>query len=245
MTESLSFVLVNESTTTDPALGGPLDDATMSTIAAAVEMQLNRDIAPEWGGDYHVRVDLAANVQPTEVAVIIRDSLPEAPGAAGYHDLENGAAVVYIGRDGSNSLTLGTNALSVTISHECGEVAGDRGANVWADDDAGHEYAQELCDGVESMTYMIGGVTVSDWLMRAFFTPGAPGPYSYLQATGHTGGPAGPFQTAAANGGDYQIERNVDENGATQVTAKGSPKNPKRVAHPSSRAYRRGVRLAA
>lgn len=243
MTEALSFVLVNQSTTTDPALGGALDDATLDQIASSVEMQLNRDASPEWGGSYHVRRDVAANVQPTECGIFIKDSLPEAPGAAGYHaTLANGAPVEYIGRDGSNSLTLGGQALSVTISHECLEVLGDRAANVWADNGQGTEFAQELCDAVESYSYMVGGVAVSDFVLRAFFTPGAPGPYSYMQGAGLDAGPPGPFQTASASGGDYQLERTIDENGVQQVTAKGTPKNPTRTKHFVSRASRRGLK---
>ena len=244
MPAQLSFVLVNESTAVGDEYGGALTDEILTHIAACVELQLNRDIAPEWGGSYAVRCGAkdGSDVKSSEVAIWIKDSLPEAPGAAGYHaTLPNGAPVEYIGRDGSNSLIKGGQALSVTISHECAEVAGDRAANFWADKGDGVEVALELSDAVESYYYDIDGVSVSDFLTRAFFTPGAPGPYSYL------GMPSAPFVTANAGGGDYQLERSVDENGVQQVTARGVIPDHrfKRKSHWSSRSYRRGLRLVA
>src|SRR4029077_10486598 len=140
----MRFVLVNESTTAASSLGGPLTPDVLQDVAVAISWQLNGDVAAEWGGvgTYSLRVGKndGSDVQPSEIAIWIKNALPDAPGAAGYHDrLPNGAPVVYIGRDGSNSLTRGSNALSVTISHECCEAAGDPPANFWADRGDGNE----------------------------------------------------------------------------------------------------------
>lgn len=238
--KAVSFVLVNESTTTDLALGGELTPVVLQQIASAIELQLNTDVADEWGGVYAVRVDTSeANAHEDEIPILIKDSLPEAPGAAGYHaTTPTGQPVIYVGRDGSNSLIIGGQALSVTISHECCEAAGDPGANRWADDGAGSEFALELCDAVESFYYQIAGVCVSDFVTQNFFVPGAPGPYSRTKAA------TAALTTATANGGDYQIVRAVNESGAQQVTAKGTiaPHRLARKRHPMSRSFRRGLR---
>jgi hypothetical protein len=176
----MRFVLVNESTTSAASLGGLLTPDVLQDIAVAISWQLNGDVAAEWGGvgTYSLRVGKndGSDVQASEIAIWIKDALPDAPGAAGYHDrLPNGAPVVYIGRDGSNSLTRGVNALSVTISHECCEAAGDPPANFWADRGDGNEEALELCDRVEDTTYPApNGVALSNFLLRASFDPGAP-----------------------------------------------------------------------
>lgn len=50
-------------------------------------------------------------------------------------------------------------------------------------------------------------VQVSNWLLRSWFIPGAAGPYDYMTLAKLPGAvaPAGPLQTAAGHGGNYQI----------------------------------------
>lgn len=205
------FVLVNECS--NRRLGPMLE-----TIRTALEIQLGADVAPVWGGDHFVRIGASDGscVQADEVAVWIKDSLPEAPGAAGYHDrLPSGAPVEYVSCAHDQDLVTGPLALSVTLSHECIEVIGNPAANLWVEGPGGVEYARELCDAVESYAYEINGVMVSDFLLPSFFDPGAEGPYSFMNK------PKEPFKTAGANGGDYQIERVV--RGANHyVTARGT-----------------------
>jgi hypothetical protein len=69
-----------------------------------------------------------------------------------------------------------------------------------------------VCDAVEVQTYgkkcKDGTVVqVSNWLMRSWFIPGAAGPYDYMSSAklGGAVAPAGPLQTAAGHGGNYQI----------------------------------------
>lgn len=245
-----SFVLVNESTRTDDAVGGELSQETLAHIASVIEMQLNRDVAPEYGGNYAVTIGITrGTVASDETAIIVRD-LSDTPGAAGYHDrLTNGAAVAYVFRDGSNSLTTGGNALSVTLSHEICEIIGDPGANQWADmvsDSAGtlKQAAKELCDAVESFSYEIDGVSVSDFLLPRFFAPGAVAADGKLSFMGK---PVRAFETVAADGADYQAVRTLVQSDEGQVMARvtlegGTMAAHKlaRKAHPWSRTSRRG-----
>jgi hypothetical protein len=253
----MRFVLVNESTSTSASQGGALAPDVLQDIAVAASWQLNGDVAAEWGGagTYSLRVGKpdGSDVQPTEIAIWIKDALPDAPGAAGYHDrLDNGAAVVYIGRDGSNTLTQGANALSVTISHECCEAAGDPPANFWADRGDGNEEALELCDRVEDTSYAApNGVTVSNFLLRAAFDPGAGGPYDKLgvlkDRTAMTPGGYVILRTASSDehqetpGATAAAGRRV----AYRVSIQGTIRKVKlaKKKNPSSRTYKRGVRL--
>jgi hypothetical protein len=247
----MRFVLVNQSTTTDPGNGGALLPDILQSIAVACSWQLNGDVAAAWGGagTYDVRVGKndGSDVQPTEIAVWIKDALPDAPGAAGYHDrLPNGATVVYIGRDGSNSLTEGSSALSVTISHECCEAVGDPPANFWADRGDGNEEALELCDRVEDTVYQApNGVAVSNFLLRTAFDPGATAPFDKLgvltERTALTPGGYVILRTAGTEsqqtGGGQKAMHHVRVQGQIPKKKLAKKKNV------TSRTYRRGVRL--
>jgi hypothetical protein len=222
-----TFVLINENA------GADVTQAVLDEIAEAVNAALQGEFKDAWGYDYLCRAgtDLAS-VGPNEKAVRIQaDSTVQ--GAAGFHD--DGSIQVF--RDGLPSLTSGAFALSVVISHEIFETAGDLAANRWADDGGGTEYALELCDAVEAYSYKgWNGVALSDFLLPAFFDPTGEAPYSHAQYA-----PA-PFTTAPASGADYQIVRRVSESGAQQVTAiQGSiPESRKNAKiHPSSRTSRR------
>jgi hypothetical protein len=244
-----TFAIVNESTRTDDAVGGELTSDILQSFANAIQMQLNRDVSPEWGGNFAVYVAPSrAEVKPTETAIILRD-LSDTPGAAGYHfRLDNGAACAFVFRDGS-TLTAGPSALSVTMSHEIIETWIDPGANRWADtvDASGlaFEDALEGCDAVESFWYEIDGVAVSDFLYPRFFSPGsvrADGKLSYLDK------PLVAGETVGADGGDYQIKRRVTASESVvtaHVRAHGKVALHKlaRKKHPWSRSSRRGVML--
>ncbi len=228
-----TFVLINEATTSP--LVGPLTPAWLIQAATSITAQLNRDFAPHWGGSYLVRVGTGPSaIIKGEIVFAILDSLPNAPGAIAYHDV-NGIAVpvAFLGLSTCGSLA----EVSTAISHECCETGADPGANVWADNGAGTEFALEACDAVESAVYQIDGITVSDFVLPCFFAANSVGPYSLMNTA-----PA-PFTTA---GGGYQITRN---SGTGEVQVQGdlkvSPRGKRALAglhHWSSRTARRGVK---
>lgn len=222
------FVLV------DDGAGADVTPAILTQIAAAVQRQVREHWAPHWG---HPGVTITTGPAPgpsdPEVPVYICAS-SDVPGAAGYHDDEG----IYVFRDGLPSLLSGAFSLSVVISHEILEALGDPGANRWADTGRGFMVALEMCDVVESFSYEIDGVSVSDFTLPSFFDPTGQAPYSYLNK------PGAPMTIASANGADYQIELKVNESGAQQVTAALDAHPRKSVkTHPSSRTSRRGVGL--
>jgi hypothetical protein len=230
-----SFVLLNEASTSP--LASQVTPEWLVTAAQAVNVQLNRDFSPEWGGSYLVRVGSSSgDILAGEIIFAVVDSLPDAPGAIAYHDV-NGQAVpvAFLALSTCNSL----DDVSTAISHECCETGGDSECNLWADSAQGQEAAREACDAVESGSYDIGGVRLSDFVLQSFFAPNGQAPYSYVQSTGGTG-PSGPFMTAA---GGYQIVRN---SGTGETSIQGEIKATHKLAkarHWSGRVWRRGVRI--
>jgi hypothetical protein len=238
----VDFVLIDESTpaTAGAAFGGTLTPAELVAIAAALTVYANRDVAAYWGGAYRVRAGSAAtDVQTREIVCAILDALPAAPGAVAYHDVQGAEVpVVFLARSQCNSISTGPDSISGALSHELAETAGDPACNKWVDDGQGHEWAHELCDAVQEWGYSIDWIDVSDFVLPSFFAPGSTGPYNFLALTG---GPALSAALATAPGG-YQIQRSSG-GGETQVTGDVPSHRMARKRHPSSRTFRRGVRL--
>lgn len=230
------FVLLDESAGATTGDGSALTAQILSDIAAACTVQLNRDLSAEWGGNYEVRVGAGAgDIQPGEWVFAILPTLPNAPSAIAYHDVDgNGVPTLFDGITLSQTLTGPGNSLSVGISHELCETAGDEGCNDWCDDGNGQSFAKELCDAVENNTYAINAVFMSDFLLKSFFVAGRKGPYNYMASAALGGvGPAAPFATAS---GGYQITR-AQGAGETQVWGMAA----RRGWRAGSRRHRRGV----
>jgi hypothetical protein len=210
---AVKWVLIdgtNGATTQD---GSKLSAAVLAHIAEAVSSQVNQEFTAEWGAQASIRVGASQNdIQPGEWAYVFLPSLPDAPTASAYHDI-NGKGVPFalcaVRTCGS---LYGPNGVSVDASHEILETAGDQGANLFANDNKGLLHALEMCDAVEVQTYgkkCKDGteLQVSNWLLRSWFIPGAAGPYDYMTFAKLPGAvaPAGPLQTAPGHGGNYQI----------------------------------------
>jgi hypothetical protein len=226
-------VIINEAKTSP--LTAMVTAAWLAEVATACTTQLARDAAPVWGSAVAgVRAGSGpTDVQPGEMVFAIVDSLPAAPGAIAYHDVQgNAVPVAFLALSTCNTL----NDVSTAISHELCETCGDVACNRYADDGSGHEFALELCDAVESASYQIDGIAVSDFLLPAFFAADATGPYSFVHSQGGAG-PSAPFATAS---GGYQIRRSSG-GGETQVTGKMSERRQHHAAHWSSRVSRRGA----
>lgn len=182
-------------------------DPEVEQMVHAIGVQLARDVAPVWGATIAIEF-VPKGGTPNGIHCEISDT-PDQPGAAGYHD-EGADGVPYIKVftfDGAPAL-LGSQAVSVTLSHEILEVVGDAPANKWVDGPNGDDYAFELCDAVEGDTYEIDGVSVSNFVYPAFFDPKA----TIVSKLAHLDTVAFPFGMSA---GGYQIRRtepgNIDQ----------------------------------
>lgn len=209
----MNWVLIDQTQGATTQDGSKLSADALSHMAEAVEDQVNREFAAEWGAQAKIRVGHGLNdIQPGEWAYVFLASLPNAPTASAYHDVNGkGVPVAFCAVTTCHSL-YGPNGVSVDVSHELLETAGDQGANQYANDGLGTLHAVEMCDAVEVQAYKKTckdgtPVLVSNWLLRAWFIPRAPGPYDYMSFAKSPGTvpPPGPLLTAPGHGGNYQI----------------------------------------
>jgi len=245
---SVKWVLIDDTKGATPQDGSKLSATVLGNIAEAVSGQVNKEFAAEWGAQVSIRVGASANdIQPGEWAYGFVSTLPDAPGASAYHDINNKGVPFALCAVTTCGDLYGPNGVSVDASHEILETAGDQGANLFANDNNGLLHALEMCDAVEVQTYgkkcKDGTVVqVSNWLMRAWFIPGASGPFDYMSFAKISGAvaPPGPLQTAPGHGGNYQIISKAS--GSKQVFAAANHiqgTRRKGIPNWSSRAARR------
>jgi hypothetical protein len=233
-------------------------------MAAALEVFLNRDVSPHWGGEAVVRFSRDPE-ETWEGATVVRvvDDLPsDVPtGTVAYHDRDGKAlpfAIVF--RPMCTSLLAGAASVSVACSHEMGEIVADPFGNFLATDPLGRQAWIEPWDPTESDVYDVEGVAVGNFVLRSYFASGNDGPYDFLGTCGdprivapftpNAGGYQGMQAMAAkaamrwphlatphAHMGDHVawIEGHLHEHAGDLKRA--------RWAHWASRAYRRGLRL--
>lgn len=242
----MQFVFIDQTT---PGV----DPAQLAAICAALEIQANRDIAPEYAGN--IRVRAATKEAPPAageiVGVIVHDLGNTAPGAIAYHDW-TGVPAIYVALSLVATLSTGADSFSVAASHEIAETIGDEGTNLWADVGDGSEMAHELCDPVESDFYEIDGIAVSNFVLKSYFDPGAAPPYDFMATLGSPPAVTAPFEIAT---GGYAIKRSGagsehQVTAAFPVTVTASVtfpfgKRAAKKAHFSSRAFKRGLRVVA
>ena len=161
----------------DQTTGAVVPPAELQQIAAALQQQVDNDLASTWG----VRADistLAAGdaVPPGTWLVKIIDSLPD---AGGVHLDDQGQPYAE---------AVNGPQLSIAISHELLEMLVDPWGNRFtqaADIDpnyAGRQvfYLVEVGDPCEVSSYDIDGVQVSDFILPSFYDPNATLPVDFL-----------------------------------------------------------------
>jgi hypothetical protein len=180
------FVLQDQTGGAKTTNGETMTLPVLAAIAGAVNLQLNREFASEYGGNYHVRAGASpTDLAPGEIPFAILATLTDAPGAIAYHTTNgNGKPMLYDAITLSDTLYGIGNSVACAISHELLETAADPGANLWAADNISSSYSREVCDPYEQRTYPLlsGGLNiyVSDFALQAYFIPGSSSPYSYM-----------------------------------------------------------------
>lgn len=157
----MRFVLLDESAGAKTSNGESMTPEVLANIAAACTVQLNRDFSTEWGGNYEVRAGSGAgDIQPGEIVFALLPTLSGAPGAIAYHDSDgNGVPVLFDAITLSTSIVGPGNSVSVAISHELCETAGDEGCNDWCDDGTGNSFAKEMCLAPDTIVVLANGET--------------------------------------------------------------------------------------
>jgi hypothetical protein len=155
-----------------------VDDADVQAMVAACAKQIAQHIAP-----LHfvlpVPVLYLAEGAPgpsTQARIItVQDTLDD-PQALGYHT-QDGSEHIWgvVGTqaamsNGAQALT-GKYAISTILSHEVAEMFMDPFCSLWADTGTGFAVAFEIGDPVQSDTYDIDGVAVSNFVTGPWFNP--------------------------------------------------------------------------
>jgi len=187
----------------------------LAFIAAAVNLQMQRDVAPVWGGDVWtcIALDSLDGVAASGARKVLtfKPKLSVA-NALGFHTEVSGV-------DYAEALPPATPAPGQpldgsTTSHEVVETFGDPTCNAYVTGPSGRRLARELCDPVESDAYPISvrigpetrQVMVSNFVLPSWFSAGS-GPYDYLKHLDapETMTPGGYFEYLDANGNSQQI----------------------------------------
>lgn len=168
-----------------------LNDAQVKPVVDALQVQVHRDFAPEWGIDADlIFVPRGQNPDLSTWWLVLLDDSDEA-NALGYHELTS--AGLPIGKVfAKTDITCGLK-WSVTASHELLEMLSDPDINlttfVQTSNAAGVLYAYENCDAVEAdeLGYEIDGVAMSDFVLPCYFQAAMPA--TKWDFCGHLTGP--------------------------------------------------------
>ena len=153
--------------------------------AAACDIQLSQ-LAAVWSiVASTVEFSADKSIDPNAYQCQIKDSLTDAPGALGYHDVDSqGKPILYIGVKECLSDKV---SVSSCISHELCEANIDPACCLWTQTPDGNLRAYEACDACEADSYVIKvgdrDVEVSNFLTPNYFspTPIAGIPFDYLK----------------------------------------------------------------
>jgi hypothetical protein len=172
-----TIVLVDHTVRHRPAAG------VIEAVAEALTVQVERDFGPAWGAT-SVRFTVGGRGDK----IHFFDSAHQA-GDYGWHIVDaHGLPYAHVFADPSISARSdwlsGDASISSSASHEVLEMLADPAANEYSFNGARLLWAREVCDAVQANTYRIVArgmrVTVSNFVLPAFFNPWADGPYDHL-----------------------------------------------------------------
>lgn len=148
-----------------------IEDQEIVRAAAALQRQVLEHFFPCWGTAATVRAASASGAPSPEDWVLELRQTPTLEGALGVHQVtESGQPLMFDfpvldAEDGV--------PWTVTASHEILETLADPWLRRGTQDDEGAWWAVEICDAVESDTYTIDGVYVSNFCLPAWGEPPA------------------------------------------------------------------------
>jgi hypothetical protein len=182
---------------------GLLSDDEVQKALRAVNRQITEDFAPYWNLNGMLRLEGRSAGRPdyenpTDMqgeAIIYLWDESNIADALGYHDANHrGIPYGFVFIDIATEIG---EAWTVTLSHEALELIGDRQANKLVSGPHPREseggrtvyHWHEMCDAVQSETYIIDGIEVSNFVLPLYFTEGAePGSRNdFLGGTGSEG----------------------------------------------------------
>lgn len=203
-------------------------DADVAKWCDALTIQV-KDCADHWGRR-PVKVQFLGKTAPLGYDNIVVLDDPDQAGALGWHSSQTGSFP--FGRVFARPAINNNVTVSSVLSHEVLELFVDPFVALWSSDmgSPGKLYALEVGDPVESDSYQINGVTVSNFALPAWFNAAdQTGPWDKLGKT------TGPFRMTP---GGYVVIS--DEGGTRQVFGREYPAWRRETKKsPLARSYKR------
>lgn len=166
MAYQVTPLLAPRITIVDIDSGVPL--AEIQRTAAALQHQVREHFSPEWGIGAEAIVTGAVSSAPGEWRMELR-KVPTLDGALGYHDeTDDGQPILYVFPEACSG---DGSAWSSCASHEALEALADPWLRRLVQLSDGHIAALEVCDQVESDSYLIDGIQVSNFNTPENFEP--------------------------------------------------------------------------
>jgi hypothetical protein len=161
----------------------------LAAAAAALQTQVTRDFAPEWGANAVIAAVAFDAIPAGYMPLIVQDTL-EAEGVNGFHRTRSDETPYIVVPYGPNWTLAASHELLRMLANPSGSAR--RPALSRMPGQGIVEYLVDVCAPCQDVTaaYAIDGVPVSDFCLRAFF--GTPG-----QACSFTGALQEPFEPYA------------------------------------------------
>jgi hypothetical protein len=207
--------------------GGDIDPADLARVAGALNEQVQADFAPAW--KVAATVGAYPTAPPYTWTVHIQHGLDA--DAAGYHWMDHNQPYARVDYDRGD--------WTVTTSHEIGEMLADPWGNRlheaqaldgWSSDTGSTRvrYLVEVCDPCERVTYRVGGVAVSDFILPPFYRSSSQGPSARYSYTGALREPLevlpGGYISFFDPADGHLWQRFVDEQGSAQDVDQSAPR---------------------
>jgi hypothetical protein len=165
------IAIVNQSTL--------VSDTDAQKMTQAIVKQVRLDAAPLWDRTPAPVVFYtdAKHVPPRAHGIALVDTIENEPqGVLGFHTEDQGGKLwgVVAAKpelDNGGKATTGDWSVSSVLSHEVLEMFIDPNCNLWSSDNKKSMYSLEVCDPVEAPTYVVDGVSVSNFVTPAWFDP--------------------------------------------------------------------------
>lgn len=171
--------------------------ADAAAIAAALTVQVARDLAPAWlpgQGTIPVVPGAVSDLAKGDAVLVLSYLRPE-PADLGWHSTFLGFPFGFAQVPSCIGTLVGPESVCAVSSHEmCELLANPSGREVQPGPQGTVD--REICDPVAGSTYVIGGCSVSNFVLPSYFLDGGAAPFDLLNVVGR------PF--APARGG-YQV----------------------------------------
>ena len=187
--------------------------SSFDALIRGLQSYVARHVAPIWGT--HVRLVRSHTFVAGQWALVFLDDA-DAPGSLAYHDLTPDGLPQ--GKVFVRTAQQEGQLVSVVASHELVEMLVDPGLNMLsAGPEPGSAYAYEVADPVQSLSFSVRGLLMSDFVYPAYFQafrPAGSVPFDHLRAVN---APfqllPGGYQTVITNEGFTRLFGSADADG--------------------------------